>query len=211
MVTLSRTRSILSTVPPTRVAFALGTGGNSGSSVEGSTAIEMSSESSVIDGFRGSIAASALASDFGEIIADEDGSLGLWATAGLVKSAHPAAIVAQESRTRMPNAGFTPQLDADPGLKVVKIGTRVTVPHGKQIRLFGIKTWSGSTRLTSYLRGRRRHAFQTVATRASSDRSSRIDFSVRPCGRYQDYASKAKQTHPRSTAKPRRRGSSPQA
>jgi hypothetical protein len=83
----------------------------------------MSAESSAIEGFLGSIAASALASVFGEIIADEDGSLALWAIAGLVKSAHPAAIVAQESMTGMPNAGFTLQLDADTGFKVVRIGT----------------------------------------------------------------------------------------
>ncbi len=69
----------------------------------------------MIDGFRGSIAASALASDFGEIIADEDGSLALCATAELVKSEQPTAIVAQESPTRVLSAGFTPQLDADPG------------------------------------------------------------------------------------------------
>ena len=69
----------------------------------------------MIDGFRGSIAASALASDFGEIIADEDGSLALCATAELVKSEQPTAIVAQESPTRDLSAGFTLQLDADPG------------------------------------------------------------------------------------------------
>jgi len=69
----------------------------------------------MIDGFRGSIAASALASDFGEIIADEDGSLALCATAELVKSEQPTAIVAQESPTRVLSAGFTLQLDADPG------------------------------------------------------------------------------------------------
>ena len=69
----------------------------------------------MIDGFRGSIAASPLASDFGEIIADEDGSLALCATAELVKSEQPTAIVAQESPTRILSAGFTPQLDADPG------------------------------------------------------------------------------------------------
>jgi hypothetical protein len=69
----------------------------------------------MIDGFRGSIAPSALASDFGEIIADEDGSLALCATAELVKSEQPTAIVAQESATQILSAGFTPQLDADPG------------------------------------------------------------------------------------------------
>jgi hypothetical protein len=88
----------------------------------------MSSESSAIEGFLGSIAASALTSAFGEIIADEDGSLALWATVGLVKKVHPAAIVAQESMTRMPNAGVTLQLDADPGLKVVRIGIRFAFP-----------------------------------------------------------------------------------
>jgi len=69
----------------------------------------------MIDGFRGSMAASALASDFGEIIADADGSLALCATAELVKSEQPTAIMAQESPTRVLSAGFTPQLDADPG------------------------------------------------------------------------------------------------
>jgi hypothetical protein len=68
-----------------------------------------------MDGFRGSIAVSALASDFGEIIADEDGSLAFCATAELVKSEQPTAIVEQESATRILSAGFTPQLDADPG------------------------------------------------------------------------------------------------
>jgi hypothetical protein len=69
----------------------------------------------MIDGFRGSIAASALASDFGEIIADEDGSLALCATAEPVKSEQTTAIVAQESATQIFNAGFTLQLDADTG------------------------------------------------------------------------------------------------
>jgi hypothetical protein len=77
--------------------------------------MEPSSESSTLDGFRGSIAASALASDFGEIIVDEDGSLAFCATAELVKSEPPTAIVAQESATQILRAGFTPQLDADPG------------------------------------------------------------------------------------------------
>jgi hypothetical protein len=69
----------------------------------------------MMDGFRGSIAVSALASDFGEIIADEDGSLALCPRAELVKSEQPTAIVAQESATQILSAGFTPQLDADPG------------------------------------------------------------------------------------------------
>jgi hypothetical protein len=60
------------------------------------------------------MAASASASDFGEIIADEDGSLALCATAKLVKSEQATAIVAQESATQIAGADFTPQLDADP-------------------------------------------------------------------------------------------------
>ena len=68
----------------------------------------------MIDGFRGSIAASALASDFGEMIADVDGSA-LCATVELVKSKQPTAIVEQESATQILSGGFTPQLDADPG------------------------------------------------------------------------------------------------
>jgi hypothetical protein len=51
----------------------------------------------------------------GEIIADEDGSLTVCATAELVKSKQSTAIVAQESATQILSAGFTPQLDADPG------------------------------------------------------------------------------------------------
>ena len=76
--------------------------------------MEVSSESSMIDGFLGSIAPSALASDLGEIIADEEGSLVLCVTADLVKSKQPTAIVAQESATLILSAGFTLQLDADP-------------------------------------------------------------------------------------------------
>ena len=85
----------------------------------------------MIDGFRGSIAASALASDFGEIgeiIADEDGSLAVCATAELVKSEQPTAIVAQESPARILSAGFTPQLDADPGSWVVGIESELPYP-----------------------------------------------------------------------------------
>ena len=77
--------------------------------------MEASSESSVIDGFLGSMAPSALASDLGEIMADEEGSLELCATAELVKSEQPTATVAQERATQILSAGFTPQLDADPG------------------------------------------------------------------------------------------------
>jgi hypothetical protein len=69
----------------------------------------------MIEGFRGSIAASALASDFGEIIADEDCSLALCATAEPVKSDQLTANVAQESATQILCEGFTPPLDADPG------------------------------------------------------------------------------------------------
>ncbi|MBZ5687824.1 MAG: hypothetical protein LAP86_22650 [Acidobacteriia bacterium] len=46
----------------------------------------------------------------------EDGvSLVLCATAELVKSEQPTAIEAKESATQILSAGFTPQLDADPG------------------------------------------------------------------------------------------------
>lgn len=70
----------------------------------------------MMDGFRGSMAASALVSDFGEIIADEDFSLALCATAEPVKSDQLTAIAAQESATQVLCAGFTPPLDADPGV-----------------------------------------------------------------------------------------------
>jgi hypothetical protein len=43
-----------------------------------------------------------------------DGSA-LCATVELVKSKQPTAIVEQESATQILSAGFTPQLDADPG------------------------------------------------------------------------------------------------
>jgi hypothetical protein len=48
-------------------------------------------------------------------MADEEGSLELCATAELVKSEQPTAAVAQERATQILSAGFTPQLDADPG------------------------------------------------------------------------------------------------
>lgn len=77
--------------------------------------MEVSSESSVIDGFLGSMAPSVLASDLGEIMAEDGVSLVLCATAELVKSEQPTAIEAKESATQILSAGFTPQLDADPG------------------------------------------------------------------------------------------------
>jgi Flp pilus assembly protein TadD len=103
------------------VAFALGTGGNSGSKLEGSTVIELSSAaSSVIDGFLGSIAASgAFASDFGEIIAEEDVSFGFCAAARLTSSRHPTAIARLGTELKIPDMDFTRPLDADPGAKVV--------------------------------------------------------------------------------------------
>jgi Flp pilus assembly protein TadD len=91
----------------------------------------MSSESSVIDGFLGSIAASALASDRGEIIADEDGSFVTWATAGLLKSTQPTAIV-KESAMQISDAGFTPKLDASPGFKVVTIECESAYPSANK-------------------------------------------------------------------------------
>jgi hypothetical protein len=95
------------------VVFAFGSGGNSGNNVEGSTVIELSSASSAIDGFRGSIAASAFAPDFGEIIAAEDGSCVVCAPAKLTKSRKPAAITRPGTLTRIADMNFTRPLDAN--------------------------------------------------------------------------------------------------
>ena len=83
--------------------------------------MELSSDSSAIECFVGSIAVSGFASEFDETIADEDGWVAPWAAAELVKSEQAAAIVTQESTRRSPNAGFTAQLDADPFSGVVMI------------------------------------------------------------------------------------------
>src|SRR3954468_14445971 len=112
-VILSRTESTLSMVPPTSVASTLGTGGNSGNRVAGSTATVLSSESSAIDGFRGSIAPSALVPALGEIIAEEEGSAVTWALRGLPTRTQPAATTTQVDILKILNAVFTPQLDAN--------------------------------------------------------------------------------------------------
>jgi hypothetical protein len=120
--------------------------------------MELSSDSSAIEGFLGSIGASAFASELDETIADEDGWLALWAAPELVKSEQAAAIVTQESTKRSPNAGFTAQLDADPSCKVVRI--RRGLPHPRQTNLL---LWHQNLvrqhKGNPTQRGRRPHAF----------------------------------------------------
>ena len=108
-------------VPPTRVALACGIGGNSGSRLLGSTAIESSVDSVVMPGFTGSMLPFAsLSLLLGETMAEVDG----WeacAQAALVNNATPNATIIGQNLIWSVSASFTGRLDADPRPEVVPI------------------------------------------------------------------------------------------
>jgi hypothetical protein len=92
-------------------------------------------------------------------MADEDGSLALCATADLVKSEQPTAIMAQESATQILSAGFTPQLDADPGFWVVRIESELPYLTANKFACTASNCRLRVQQTTLDSRGKRLHAF----------------------------------------------------
>lgn len=102
--------------------------------------MDASSAASVIDGFLGSMFASALSAGLGETIAEDDSAVA-WAWEMLERTTLPHTRTAHTRNLRICDTGFTASLDAicKPGVVEVPEVARFRICAGKLKGLAGIK------------------------------------------------------------------------